>query len=94
MNVSVTVAPSLSPAMSDWATYEYEPLAPIVRVPYVPATEVPLLLYELPEETVELDPPLFLIWVIARVSLVSASLSLWELDVVSITSPEFSPLAS
>ena len=47
----------------------------MVSVPYVPVTDVPLLLYELSEETAEFDPPSFLICVTVRDGEASASVS-------------------
>ena len=47
----------------------------MVSVPYVPVTDVPLLLYALPEETAEFDPPSFLICVTVRDGEASASVS-------------------
>ena len=47
----------------------------MVNVPYVPVTDVPLLLYELPDETDEFDPPFFLICETTKDADASASLS-------------------
>ena len=47
----------------------------MVSVPYVPVTDVPLLLYALPEETAEFDPPSFLICVTVSDDESSASVS-------------------